>query len=300
MTRPRATVTYDNTPTTTHDELDPERSTMPEGDTVWLTARRLHEALAGRELVRSDFRVPQLATTDLRGATVLEVVSRGKHLLTRLSTPEELTLHSHLRMDGSWHLYRRGARRRGGPAWQIRVELSTDDWEAVGYRLPVLELLRTADEGSVVGHLGPDLLGADWDLDEALRRLRSDERREIGPALLDQRNLAGIGNLYKCEALFVTGVSPWAPVGDVSRLPDVVEIARRMLDRNKGVPEQSTTGERAPDRQHWVYGRKGRPCRRCATPVAHAPQGEAPTERGTFWCPRCQAGGGDGSADQLD
>src|SRR5512134_2718404 len=145
---------------------------MPEGDTVWLAGRRLHEALAGRVLTRSDFRVPHLATTDLAGRRVTEVVSRGKHLLTRVG--DDLTLHTHFRMDGSWHLYRPGDRWRGGPQWQVRVVLENPQWQAVGYRLPVVELLARDSEADAVGHLGPDILGPDWDLDEAVRRLARD------------------------------------------------------------------------------------------------------------------------------
>ncbi|MDQ1600728.1 MAG: endonuclease, partial [Actinomycetota bacterium] len=129
---------------------------MPEGDTVWLAGRRLHEALAGRVLTRTDFRVPQLATADLTGRTVTEVVSRGKHLLFRID--DALTLHTHFRMDGTWHLYRHGDRWRGGPEREVRLLLENDTWQAVGYRLPVIELLPRDHEGDAVGHLGPDLL----------------------------------------------------------------------------------------------------------------------------------------------
>ena len=130
---------------------------MPEGDTVWLAARRMHDALAGHALTRTDFRVPQLATVDLSGRVVSEVVSRGKHMLTRIGA--DLTLHTHFRMEGSWHLYRSGERWRGGPSYEVRVVLTTARWNAVGYRLPVLELLPRGDESKAVGHLGPDLLG---------------------------------------------------------------------------------------------------------------------------------------------
>ncbi|MGZ4591518.1 MAG: DNA-formamidopyrimidine glycosylase family protein, partial [Actinomycetes bacterium] len=156
---------------------------MPEGDTVWLAGRRLHDALAGRPLTRSDFRVPQLATADLTGRTVREVVSRGKHLLTRID--DDLTLHTHFRMDGTWHLYRHGDRWLGGPAWQVRVLLENAEWQAVGYRLPVVELLPRDQETAAVGHLGPDILGAGWDRDEAVRRVASEPDRELGQALLD-------------------------------------------------------------------------------------------------------------------
>ncbi len=259
---------------------------MPEGDTVWRVAARLHEALAGRALSSTDFRVPRLATTDLAGRTVGEVVARGKHILARVE--DGLTVHSHLRMDGSWHLYRPDQRWHGGPAWQVRAVLENADWSAVGYRLPVLELIETSAEPEVLGHLGPDLLGADWDHAEAVRRLRADPAREIGEALLDQRLLAGIGNLYKCETLFLRGRWPWTPIAEVDDLAEVVRLARRLLTANKAVPEQSTTGDTRRGREHWVYGRAGRPCRRCGTPVAEAGQGSPAYARVTYLCPRCQ------------
>lgn len=264
---------------------------MPEGDTVWLAAKRMHDALAGRVLVQTDFRVPQLATTDLTGQTVTEVVSRGKHLLTR--TDAGLTVHSHFRMDGTWHLYRAGGRWSGGPAWQVRAILANAEWQAVGFRLPVLEVIRTDAENDVVGHLGPDLLGPDWDEAEALRRLRGRPEREIGAALLDQRNLAGIGNLYKAETLYLSGVTPWTPVGDVPDVADVVRRAHRLLHANKNHWQQTTTGSTRRGEDHWVFERAGRPCRRCGTPVLAAMQGEPehPEQaRISYWCPQCQRG----------
>lgn len=261
---------------------------MPEGDTVWLAAQRLHAALADRVLVRSDFRVPQLATTDLSGRRVLEVVPRGKHLLTRVEGG--LTLHTHFRMDGSWHLYRPGDRWNGGPAWQVRVVLENTEWQAVGYRLPVIALLETADEDRVVGHLGPDVLAGDWDGDEAVRRLRADPQAEIGMALLDQRNLAGLGNLYRTEVLFLRGLTPWTTVGDVPDLPGLVEKGRRLMMANRGHWEQSTTGSLRRGEVHWVFERSGQACRRCGTRIVTAEQGDAPYARLSYWCPRCQTG----------
>ncbi len=259
---------------------------MPEGDTVWLACRRLHDALAGRELVASDFRVPQLATVDLSGATVLEVASLGKHQLFRFSTG--LTLHTHLRMDGSWHVYSRGSPRRGGPDFQVRVVLASADKEAVGFRLPVVELVPTSEEHTVVGHLGPDLLGPGWDAGEALRRLGADPARTIGEALLDQRNLAGIGTLYRAETLFLSGVHPRRPVGEVRDLAAVVTRAQRLLSANKNHPQQSTTGDTRRGRQHWVFERAREPCRRCGTPVASEEFGPKGQERRSYWCPSCQ------------
>lgn len=259
---------------------------MPEGDTVWLACRRLNAALAGQRLTASDFRVPQYASVDLAGVTVRQVVSRGKHQLFRFDNGQ--TLHTHLRMDGSWHLYSPDARPHGGPEHQIRVVLHTDTTQAIGYRLPVIELIATADESEVVGHLGPDLLGPDWDAEEALRRLRADPTRTIGEALLDQRNLAGIGTLYRAETLFLSGVHPRLPVGQVKNLERVLDRARRLLEANKERPEQVTTGERRRGREQWVFNRERQPCRRCRTPIRLEEFGPAGQERRSFWCPHCQ------------
>ncbi|PZS27477.1 MAG: DNA glycosylase, partial [Pseudonocardiales bacterium] len=148
--------------------------------------------------------------------------------------------------------------------------------------------LPTVEEPTLVGHLGPDLLDPSADLADALRRLHDQPRRAVGPALLDQRNLAGIGNLYKSEALFLRGLSPWTPVGEVADLGALVGLARRLLHANKDRWEQITTGETAPGRQHWVFERSGRSCRRCGTPIRSAEQGDPPYQRLSYWCPNCQ------------
>ena len=206
---------------------------MPEGDTVWRTARHLDQALSGTMLVETDFRVPALATTDLAGQPVVDTVSRGKHLLTRIGAGESAwTLHTHLKMEGAWHLYRPGSSWRR-PAHQARVVLRTEGWTAVGFALGIVELVPRTAEPDVVGHLGPDLLGPDWDEAEAVRRLAASPSREIGDALLDQRNLAGIGNLYKSELCFLLGIDPWTPVGEVPDLAAVVRKAKALLEANK-------------------------------------------------------------------
>ena len=225
---------------------------MPEGDVVWSTARRLHEALAGRTLTRSDFRVPRLATADLTGDGVVETVSRGKHLLTR--TTSGLTIHTHLRMDGSWRV--RPAAERIKDSHRIRLMLANDEWQAVGYQLGVVELIRTSEEPQVTGHLG--------------------------------RGRPGIGNLYKAEVLFLRGVNPWQPTGSVADLGAMAELARRLLDANKDRNGQVTTGNWRRGEETWVYGRRGRPCRRCGTPI----RVEGQQDRVTFWCPSCQPGAG--------
>ena len=273
---------------------------MPEGDTVWRTAHRLDQALRGAVLTTSDFRVPEYATLDLTGQTVVETVSRGKHILTRL---EELTIHSHLKMEGSWHLYKPGSPWRS-PGHQARVVLGTDRWQAVGFRLGSLDVVPRDEEHTLVGHLGPDLLAPDWSADEARARILSAPEVPIGEALLDQRNLAGIGNLYKCEVLFLLGVHPDTSVGEVDVVPQLVDKAQRLLVLNREHPEQSTTGTTRRGHRHWVYGRAGQPCRRCGTPIESATlatladrartSGEAssvdnPSQaRISFWCPTCQ------------
>ncbi len=262
---------------------------MPEGDTVWRTAHHLHGALAGRLLTRSDLRVPKLATVDLTGRAVVGVVPRGKHLLTRIEGG--LTLHSHLRMDGAWRVYAADERWSGGPGHQIRAVLGTCEHDAVGYRLPVLDLLRTAEEPTVVGHLGPDLLGPDWDFDEAVRRVLADPARPLGEALLDQRNLAGLGNVYKCELAFLARVTPWLPVGDLpAGVPErLVATARRLLEENKTRFTRRTVPGGRTDRRLYVYGRLHRPCYRCGAPIRRH-GGDDAGERVSYWCPGCQAG----------
>ncbi|MFC3505141.1 zinc finger domain-containing protein [Micromonospora krabiensis] len=287
---------------------------MPEGDTVWNTARVLHRALAGATLSGSDFRVPQLATTDLTGWTVRESAARGKHLLLRLTAPTNAagpgapaggtarnevatrgggapeddgtrwTLHSHLRMDGAWRAYAPGERWAGRPAHLIRVVLRSPGAVAVGYHLHELALVPTVEEERLVGHLGPDLLGPDWDAAEAARRLAAHPDTTIGEALLDQRSLAGIGNLYKCEVLFLRGVSPWTPVRDVPDLTGLVTLAQRLLAANRGRWAQSTTGSLHRGQTSYVYGRRAQPCRRCGTAVRKEELGD----RVTYWCPACQ------------
>jgi endonuclease VIII len=259
---------------------------VPEGDTVWLTARRLDEALRGRALTVAQLRVPQLATTDLAGETVVAVLARGKHLLTRFAS--DVTLHSHLRMDGSWFLTRAGVRSRRHPEHMIRAVLGNAEWLATGYRVHDLRLVRTADEDGLVGHLGPDLLGPDWDADRAVANLLAAPEVPIGEALLDQRNLAGIGNLYKSETLFVRRVDPWSATGSVPDLRSLVVAAHRLLDANRNHPAQSTTGRTRRGEEHWVYARTGEACRRCGTPVRSEQQGAPPYARTTWWCPQCQ------------
>ena len=257
---------------------------MPEGDAVWRTAHRLDATLSGRALTLSDFRVPRFATASLVGQRVIEVAPRGKHLLAR--TDAGLTLHTHMQMDGRWTTGPVGHSRRAGPWHEIRIRLANDLNEAVGYRLPVVELVRTTDEERIVGHLGPDLLGPDWDLDRAVNNIQSAPNRSVGEALLDQRNLAGIGTIYRAEACYVAGISPWSTVRDINNLRRLVEIAQRQLAAGARDPRGGTRGDTRG--RYWVYGRAGLPCRRCGTRIASAELGPTGSERIVAWCPRCQ------------
>ncbi|MFP7761280.1 DNA-formamidopyrimidine glycosylase family protein [Marisediminicola sp. LYQ85] len=257
---------------------------MPEGDTVYRTAKNLRAAIEGAVLTRCDIRVPKFATVDLTGERVDEVLSRGKHLLMRVG---DVSIHTHLKMEGSWHLYRHGTRWRR-PAHSARIVLETTDWVAVGYSLGITEVVDRDDEHTVVGHLGPDLLGDDWNADEALRRLTADPDRAVGLALLDQRVLAGLGNVYRGELCFLRGVLPTRPVGTIEHPEKIIALAHRLIHANKDRVERTTTGtlRGATD---WVYGRAGKPCLRCGTTILEGRLGETELqERETFWCPRCQ------------
>lgn len=231
---------------------------MPEGDTVWHTAAVLREHLVGATLTRSDVRVPRFATVDLTGEVVDEVVSRGKHLFIRVG---RASIHSHLKMEGSWRVGERPVR--------------------VDHRARIV-----LEAGTVraVAHLGPDLLGEDWDAARAAANLMADPQRPIAEALLDQRVLAGIGNVYCNELCFVSGHLPTAPVGAIADPLRLVSRAREMLWLNRFRWNRCTTGDTRSGRQLWVYGRAGQRCRRCATPI----NVDDTKERVAYWCPSCQ------------
>lgn len=343
---------------------------MPEGDSVYRQCKMLREALKGQVLASSDLRVPALATTDLSGRTVVDVVPRGKHILIRLSAApnaselksgaEPLTLHSHLMMDGTWRVFERagsardgaeresGARaassagtapavrgRRGRQPYRrsasvrsraeartplsadvsigqgshtIRAILRTATVDAIGFDVKDVRLVPTRlEDQELVGFLGPDILGPDWNLDEALRRLRDQPDRAIGTALMDQRNLAGIGNVYRVEVLFMTRTNPWAPVGSLpeGKLTEIVTLAHKLLNLNRDRPLRSTVGHPATGRPlFWAYGHYDRPCRRCgarlkrgeiddAAPSTTEARGASAVQhlRQIAWCPTCQSGG---------
>ena len=258
---------------------------MPEGDTVYRTAQALNNALAGRVLDRCDIRVPAYATVDLCGERVEAVVSVGKHLLHRIG---EFTIHSHLKMEGSWDIYRDGARWRS-PAWQARAILGVPGVLTVGFLLGELEVVPREREHELVGYLGPDVLGPEWDATVAVGNLAADPDRPIGLALLDQRVIAGLGNVYRNEVCFLRGVLPTRAVGTVPDLEALVDLAHRLILANRDRVERVTTGDTRRGHRTWVHGREHQPCLRCGTPIRQGALGDTElTERQTFYCPVCQ------------
>ncbi len=258
---------------------------MPEGDTVWRSAHHLHQALAGDVLTLSDFRVPEFATVDLSGQTVDEAVSRGKHILIRVGRH---SIHTHLKMEGAWHIHPLGSRWRQ-PAHSARVVLETASTQAVGFWLGITEVLDRQAESQALSHLGPDLLGADWDLDEAVRRVSSDPAIPVFLALHDQRNLAGFGNEYVNELCFLFGVLPTRAVADVPDPRRMITRGQTIIGANRERTIRTFTGVARSGQNEWVYGRGGHPCRRCGTTIKRGELGHAPTRmRNTFWCPCCQ------------
>ena len=266
---------------------------MPEGDTVWRTARRLHEVFAGRPLVRCDLRWPDIATVDFTGYDTVEIVARGKHILHRLAPATDdvpWTIHSHLRMEGSWRVERTAVPPAAFPAAGIRAVVATGEYTALGWSLGMLDVVRTADEASLVGHLGPDVLGPDWDAGVAAANLKA-SGAVIGAALIDQRNLAGVGTMWAAESLFVERINPLTPAAslDEAALVRLVTRAQRLIDANRAHAIPSSTGIRRHGHETYAHGRRGKPCRRCGTPIRLEWAGPPTRERTMFFCPACQA-----------
>jgi endonuclease-8 len=278
---------------------------MPEGDTIFRAARTLHRALAGKQVTAFQSMLPALNRinddTPLAGRTIERVHSTGKHLLIHFSG--DLVLRTHMRMNGSWHIYRPGEK------WQrarrdMRILLTTADFEAVGFNIPVAEFMseRAVAKHPTLRSLGPDVLADDFDTAKVLENLRARSQSEIAEALLNQRVLAGLGNVYKSEVLFMCGINPFERVEHISDadLNSVVDASRRVLKTNvsEGLELMTTysglrrtTGRSDPRDRLWVYGRGRLPCRRCGVLIRVRKQG--PDARLTYWCPRCQAGHAD-------
>lgn len=244
---------------------------MPEGDTIWRTAAALRQRIDGK--VVSDAR--PVAIAQLKGRRVESVEPIGKHLVMQFD--DGIALHSHMRMTGAWHLYRPGERWRQ-PAWRATAVLTFEDVVAVCFAAPVMELVR--DANAPVAHLGPDILVDPFDLDSVIRRARQSEAPSLGELLLEQRVCAGIGNIYKCEALWALRLDAWMPPAalDDDRLRNLYLTARDLMRRSLVTP--------IGRQRHAVHARGGRPCPRCGMPIRIRAQGQQ--ARLTYFCPRCQ------------
>jgi endonuclease-8 len=287
---------------------------VPEGDTIHRAAATLNRALAGHRVVRFESVLPALTRVHvdhpLTAMTVDRVQSAGKHILMYFGhgVPGQhgaashanggLVLRTHMRMSGSWHIYRPSERWRRN-ARDMRIVVATADFVAVGFNIPVAEFVKASDlaRHAPIASLGPDALAETFDPADAVRRLRSRPEAVIADALLNQRLLAGLGNVLKCEVLFECGVDPFTNVADVSdgRLHAIAAAGRRLLQANVVGASQAlrpdtltrrTTGRDNPAERLWVYGRAGLPCRRCGTAIAIRKHG--PDARLTYWCPSCQ------------
>jgi endonuclease-8 len=274
---------------------------MPEGDTIFRTARSLHKALAGHRVAKFDTAYAHVARVDdekpIAGRLIERCEAAGKHVL--IVFEGDLILRTHMRMNGSWHLYRHGERWWRGPQ-AMRVRIDTADWVAVAFDVPVAEFVTAKQLASVdpVAALGPDLLKADFDRDEAIRRVRAAGALPIAQALLDQRLVAGIGNVYKSEVLFLAAVHPDTPASAVPQdaMERIMEVGRSLLAANvvEGTPAaiQTYRSLRRTDRRSdpadslWVYSRAGQPCRKCGTTINSKKMGL--DARTTYWCPTCQ------------
>ena len=275
---------------------------MPEGDTIFRAARSLHQALAGHRVTKFDTAYAHLARVNDNGPIAGRLIERceaaGKHVL--IVFEGDLILRTHMRMNGSWHLYRHGERWWRGPQ-AMRVRVDTADWVAVAFDVPVAEFVTAKELASSdpVAALGPDLLKSGFDRGEAIRRVRAAGALPIAQALLDQRLVAGIGNVYKSEVLFLAGVHPDTPASAVPQdlLEQIMDLARRLLNDNvvPGTPGaiqtyrslRRTDGRSDSFASLWVYGRAGKPCRKCGTAIESKKMGL--DARATYWCPTCQA-----------
>jgi endonuclease-8 len=274
---------------------------MPEGDTIHRAAATLQRAIGGQVVTRFASVLPRLtrldAETPVRGRTVERVDARGKHLLIWFSG--ELVLRTHMRMNGSWHIYRPGERWQR-PHRDMRIVIETAAMHAVAFTVPVAEFIAARDvlTHDVVGALGPDPLSDTFSADDAIARMQAQGTVEIADVLLDQTVIAGIGNVFKSEVLFGARVNPFMPAGQLTReqLAAIVDVAARFMRANVGASAggaivtyagmRRTTGRADPSARLWVYGRGGQPCRRCGTPISRRRQG--PFARSTYWCEQCQ------------
>ena len=267
---------------------------MPEGDTIFRAARTLNEALAGKAVTRFETVFPRLSRVDdqqaIKGRTIERVVAAGKHLIVDFSGG--LHLRTHMRMNGSWHIYRVGERWQR-PRSEMRIVLATADYVAVAFSVPVAEFL---DDRSMLRQIdlqriGPDFASPSFDEKEAIARIRNRADGEIANVLLNQRVVAGLGNVFKSEVLFVCRVNPFTKVAELDddAIEKIVRASKKLVAINiadDAAPGRVTTGSLDKSQKLWVYGRGGDPCRRCGTRIEYRKQGV--DARGTYWCSKCQ------------
>ena len=267
---------------------------MPEGDSIFRAARTLERVLKGRVVETFESVLPALARVhydkSVTGRTIEAVTARGKHLLIEFSG--DLYLHTHMRMNGSWHIYRPGARWQR-PAREMRIVIGVRDVLAVGFNIPVAEFLSSRElaRHSDLSALGPDLLGPSFDEADAGRRIRAHATEAIGDVLLNQRTVSGVGNVLKSEILFVAATFPYDRVADLADadLDRIIRVARELMAMSVRGGGRQTTRSMDPAAKLWVYGRGGLPCRKCGTAIASKKTGM--DARLTYWCPRCQPSG---------
>lgn len=254
---------------------------MPEGDTIFRAARTLHRALAGKRVARFETVLAPLARVDdetpLAGRKIESVSAIGKHLI--IAFDGGLNLRTHMRMNGSWHIYRSGERWQR-PRSDMRIVIDAGDYEAVAFNVPVAEFVRDLGRHDELRKLGPDVLSPDFDAAAALERMRERDGDAIADVLLNQRVMAGIGNIWKSETLFLSRINPFIPVRELTDddLEHVIVIARKLLTASANAESRAS---------FFVYGRGGQACRRCRSAIQYKKQGD--DARGTYWCPKCQA-----------
>jgi len=269
---------------------------MPEGDTIHRAARTLHAALAGKTVTRFETALAQLARVDdetpIAGRVIERVEAQGKNLLVHFSG--DLHLRTHMRMNGSWHIYRPGERWRL-PRRDMRLAIETAEWVAVAFNVPVADFYdsRSLERQEDLRRIGPDFIADAFDVNEAKRRIRERADMEIADVLLNQRVVSGIGNEFKSEILFMARVHPFARVADLSdeQLDAILSTARKVMRANvaKHSAARITNFSLDPRQTQYVYARGGKPCRKCGTAIEYAKQGR--DVRGTYWCPKCQVRG---------
>jgi len=256
---------------------------MPEGDTIRRLAEKIGRRFVGQRCVRCVTRDPRLVGVDLAGAAITGADANGKHLLIRFDNGR--TLHSHLLMTGSWKVGPAATE----PEWRRRIELWMEDVRLTGLDLPIVELIATADESRVIGHLGPDLCAADSpDIADVTERLLRQPMEPLATALLDQRNVAGFGNVYAVEVPFIAGVSPNQLVGTIEGLEHLVGLGAALIRTSAERGPQNTTGRRLNSDDHWIYGKRGRPCPLCGSTLDGWDERDSPWGRVSVWCPECQ------------